>query len=351
MDRKQGVIANVKYQSAKGTGAHKLKAILRYVQYRDDRDGHIPQQHGLERWVDHGLGDNFQTIASNCEAFKSEHVQAFTLVINPNPDLVAFIPEDGRETFVRELTERTLEGVFEARGMDPPQWAYALHRRETSEDGRDNPHTHIILPGTYESWADGGRLPLYFNNRKNENHIEMLHKAAQQQMEVLLERYVGPDWEKRYDDLHLAVDENDVEQQTNIEALPPVPDDNPHALAHGGPYDSDFQVWVAIQGDLEPDRYHVGFIMHADEENLRSHTFIPTVEDLSKEDANMLAGYMKQLVQHDPEEGIDRAAMLADMIQQAEPHQRHVLIQTIQETLAQHDRDSEIPPHTPDIER
>ena len=51
-----------------------------------------------------GLGDNFQTIAAHCEAFKSEHVQAFTLVINPNPDLIAFIPEGQREDFVRQLT-------------------------------------------------------------------------------------------------------------------------------------------------------------------------------------------------------------------------------------------------------
>ena len=194
MDRRQSVIANVKYQSAKGKGAGKRKGILRYIQYRNDRDGHIPQERGLERWIDHGLGGNFQTIASNCEAFKSEHVQAFTLVINPNPDLVAFIVEDHREDFVRELTENTIENFFAERTIDTPEWSYALHRRETTEDGRDNPHTHVILPGTYESWSDGGRLPLYFNNRKNENHIEMLHEAAQRELGLLLDRYVGPDW-------------------------------------------------------------------------------------------------------------------------------------------------------------
>ena len=166
MDRKQRIIANVKYQSSNGKGAGKLKGILRYIQYRDDKDGHIPQERGLERWVDHGLGGNFQTIASNCEAFKSEHVQAFTLVINPNPDLIAFIKEDDREAFVRDLTDNTIDHFFEARGIETPEWAYALHRRETTDDGRDNPHTHIILPGTVESWSDGGRLPLYFNNRK-----------------------------------------------------------------------------------------------------------------------------------------------------------------------------------------
>lgn len=135
----------------KGKGSSKLKAILRYVQYRDDRDSHIPQEHGLERWIDHGLGGNFQTIASSCEAFKSEHVQAFTLVINPNPDLVAFISETNREAFVRELTEKTIESFFSERGIDTPEWSYALHRRETTDDGRgeaSTPHSPSRTAGS-----------------------------------------------------------------------------------------------------------------------------------------------------------------------------------------------------------
>ncbi len=202
MDRKLSVVANVRYQTPKGKGAGKLKGLLRYIQYRDDRDGHIPQHEGLERWVDHGLGRNFQTIAANCEAFKSEHVQAFTFVINPNPDLVGFIPDEHRVAFVQELTETTIEQFFEARGLDTPDYAFAIHRRETTDanqPGRDNPHAHVILPGTYESWADGERLPLYMNQNKHENHIELLHTIAQQQIDVLLQREVGLDWEQRYD--------------------------------------------------------------------------------------------------------------------------------------------------------
>ncbi len=105
MDRKQSVIANVRFQTPKGKGASKLNGLLRYIQYRDDRDGHIPQERGLERWVDHGLGRNFREIAANCETLKSDHVQAFTFIINPNPDLIQFVPEAQREVFVKELTE------------------------------------------------------------------------------------------------------------------------------------------------------------------------------------------------------------------------------------------------------
>jgi len=210
MDRKLSVVANVRYQSSKGKGASKLKGLLRYVQYRDNRDDHSPQRDRAERWVDHGLGSNFQTIAANCEATKSEHVQAFTLVINPNPNLVALMPEERRVVFVQALTEATVDTFLAERGIEGLEYSYAIHQRETTDrvqPGRDNPHTHVILPGSYYSWQDGDRLPLYMNRNRRENDIELLHQIAQRQVELLLEHEVGFDWEQRYD---LAVLERDV---------------------------------------------------------------------------------------------------------------------------------------------
>lgn len=207
MDRKLSVVANVRYQSSKGKGASKLKGLLRYFQYRDDRDGHIPQEQGLERWVDHGLGANFQSVAANCEAFKSDHVQAFTFVINPNPDLIRFVPEERHEPFVKELTEATIDAFFEVRNIDSLEYSYVYHRRETTDKnapGRDNPHTHVVLPGTYDSFADGARLPLYMNHNKRENHIELLHQIAEREIVLLLDREIGMDWEQRYDSWVMA---------------------------------------------------------------------------------------------------------------------------------------------------
>jgi len=202
MDRKLSVVANVRYQRAKGKGASKLKGLLRYVQYRPNRDDHIPQRNQPERWVDHGLGDNFQAIAANCEATKSEHVQAFTVVINPNPDLIALVPNDWHMAFVQELTEATIDTFLAEQGIEGLEYSYATHRRETTDrdqPGRDNPHTHIILPGSYYSWQDGERLPLFFNRDADNNHIASLHQIAQQQIDWLLQREVGLDWEQRYD--------------------------------------------------------------------------------------------------------------------------------------------------------
>jgi hypothetical protein len=202
MDRKLSVVANIRYQTAKGKGASKLKGLLRYVQYRPNRDEHIPQRGQTERWVDHGLGDNFQTIAANCDATKSDHVQAFTVVITPNPDLMALVPEDRRVAFVQELTEATIDTFLAERRVEGLEYSYATHRRETTDPahpGRDNPHTHVILPGSYYSWQDGERLPLYMNCNKDENQIEMLHHIAQKQIDRLLQREVSLDWEQRYD--------------------------------------------------------------------------------------------------------------------------------------------------------
>lgn len=332
MDRKQSVIANVKYQSSKGKGAAKLKGLLRYIQYRDDKDGHIPQHFGLERWVDKGLGGNFQTIAANCEEFKSEHVQAFTFVINPNPDLVAFIPEVRRKQFVQELTENTIESFFDARNMDTPIWSYCVHRRETTgneDPGRDNPHAHIILPGTYESWSDGGHLPLYMNNRKSENHIEMLHEAAQQEIDILLQHYVGPDWEQRYDELHPIQKPPISEQSLDVEELPDPPDSTPHLIVH--PSGEELKTWVAIQGDLDPDLYHVGFIVRGEGDQVRNQVFAAKAENLTEDQAHTLAEYMKLLIQDFPEDGLDRATYIARSVDQADVEKKSELLEMMRQ--------------------
>jgi hypothetical protein len=297
MDRKLSVIANVKYQSPKGKGAAQLKGLLRYIQYRDDRDGHIPQRRGLERWVDYGLGSNFQTIAANCEDFKSEHVQAFTWVINPNPDLMAFVAEKKREQFIRELTEATLEQFFEARELDVPEYAYAIHRRETG-DHRDNPHAHVILPGTYHSWADGSRLPLYMNRYKKENHIEMLHEAAQAQMDVLMQHYVGLDWEQQYDALiaerQLPIEpEIEVPPETISLIIPTIPPDAVLSMAD----DIKVQVWIGEQEDLFTEKYRVGFICRWEEPEIgEQQQFLAPIDHLTYEQATAITSHFHEIL-------------------------------------------------------
>ena len=307
-------VANLRYQSSKGKAFGKVRDLGRYFQYRQDRDQHIPQERGMERWVNHGLGNNFREIAENCEVFKSDHVQAFFLVINPNPDLVDMIPEEQRETFTKELTEATVEVFFTERGIDTPEYSYAFHLRETRDKdipGRDNPHTHVILPGTYESWADGERLPLYMNRNKRENHIDLLHQVSQQQMAHLLNRYVGLDWEQRYDTL--------MQERNRTEEIPvpipfTMPDDfdwlshKPDIPPHFQKTDQDgspTQVWLASHPDLFTDRHHLGFIFRWEYEGKMVQEFNPGISDLSMEEMKELSNYLLGVLQRD--NGIEMA--------------------------------------------
>ena len=61
-----------------------------------------------------------------------------------------------------------------------------------------------MLPGTYYDDGLGERVPLYFNRNKCVDHIAMLHDLTEGQVAEQMDRYVGPDWERRYDDLEAA---------------------------------------------------------------------------------------------------------------------------------------------------
>ena len=72
------IVPDLAYTSHKGrrggssNGYKEMSARLKYLQYRDDADGHIPQEQGLERWQDHGLGMNYREILNNCASLSSE---------------------------------------------------------------------------------------------------------------------------------------------------------------------------------------------------------------------------------------------------------------------------------------
>ena len=194
-------VADVKFK--RPTAAKESKGLLRYLTYRDGRYGHIQQEAGNERWIDHGMGASVGEIASRCDDYQSKHVLAFTLVFNPNPDLIAMVPLEDRETFVKTLTETALDRFYEARGTDGGiEYSYVLHHR-ASEDpespGLHDPHTHVILPGTFFDEGKGLRTGLYFNQNNREKHIDMLHEATEQTVRDLMDRYAVPDWEQRYD--------------------------------------------------------------------------------------------------------------------------------------------------------
>lgn len=218
MDRRQVCVANVSYKKPSRT--KQMRNLLKYLTYRESRDEKAHFEPGVDRWMDHGMGRTVTEIAERCAALQGEHVLLFSLVINPNPDLMAMVPEAQREAFVRTLTERTVEDYVDARGMDGGvEWSAVLHHRRTTDSqapNQHNPHTHVVLPGTYYDVDEGIRRPLYFWQRKGANDIAVLHRICEGHTVNLLDRHVGPDWEQRYDALHAVR----VEQERVVEQSP-----------------------------------------------------------------------------------------------------------------------------------
>lgn len=192
-------VPDLKYASWKGrrgNGVNELRRKLKYFTYRSDRDGHIPQRHGLERWQDRGLGRTYPDILKRCERLGSTSVLAWTWVIAPAPDLIALVPAPLREQVVKTLTEEVVEAYYEARGMDIPEYSYVLHDRAVQSGegvaiGLQHLHTHVILPGTAAD-ADGTRRPFY--NRSSKGHVDLLRRLSTETLERLLDVHIGPRW-------------------------------------------------------------------------------------------------------------------------------------------------------------
>jgi hypothetical protein len=71
-------ICNFGYARTRKGGAHfpDVKGLLRYVQYRDNRDDHIPGGGGPDRWVDGGLGDSYPFILARLDKLSAGNPQA-----------------------------------------------------------------------------------------------------------------------------------------------------------------------------------------------------------------------------------------------------------------------------------
>lgn len=282
MDRKLMCVSNVKYKKPTANEGKRMGHLLRYLTYRESRTETARHAGGRERWMDHGMGCSVADIAKSCAAYQSEHVLMFSLVINPNVDLIAMIPHDQREPFVRQLTERTLNSFFEARGIDTGvEWSAVLHHRQTDGEqapNQHNPHTHVVLPGTYYDADEGRRKPLYFSRNREVDHIDLLHEVTQTQMADLMDHYAGRDWEQRYDQL-TAIREKQMEV---------VFDEPAHGqLADGG------EVWAGIR-QTDDERSAVGFYGYfPNREHKLTLQFRPVQADLDHSEAALIALQIK----------------------------------------------------------
>jgi len=321
MDRKQMCIANVQYKKPSDDGAKQSKNLLRYLTYRESRDEAARHVAGRERWIDHGMGSSVAEISQHCDDLKSEHVLTFSLVCNPNPDLIGMVAPEDREQFVRELTEGMVNGFFDERGLDTGiEYSYVPHHRLTDDPqspGLHDPHTHIVLPGTVYDEEHGQRVPLFFSRNRKVNHIEMLHDVTERTMVAQMERYVGPDWERRYDELAEV-----REQECQIA------EDEPHGVMLNDKGES-WHIWCGTRRTDEQTTA-VGFYRHypaptEDDPDALHLEFRSLVAGLPHEQAAFFAQALAQEMNSE----MDKLKELAGLIGGMSADQREALIEEV----------------------
>jgi hypothetical protein len=173
-----------------GTGRKGLSSTLKYLQYRDKVQNLFAQNRDYERWQDRGMGLRWRDILKHSDGLQSQHVLAWTWVVSPAPDLMALVPEAQRRDLVCGLTEHVVEDYYLERGFTIPEYSYILHDRQTDEEGMQQLHTHVVLPGTAPTVAE--RLPVY--NNKERGHDALFREIATQHFSEMLDEILGPEW-------------------------------------------------------------------------------------------------------------------------------------------------------------
>ncbi len=187
-----------------GTGRKGLSSTLKYLQYRDKVQNLLAENRDYERWQDRGMGIHWRDILKNSDDLQSKHVLAWTWIVSPAPDLMALVPENQRRDFVCDLTEKVVEDYYIERGFTVPEYSYILHDRQTDEEGVQQLHTHVVLPGTTQSIAE--RLPVY--NNKERGHDALFRDVATRHFSEMLDDVIGPEWR-----IHRE-EEHELEQST-----------------------------------------------------------------------------------------------------------------------------------------
>ena len=224
MTHPRSLITNLKFTYA--DQSKKLGGMLKYFEYRNDKDGHthIPtlDENGKRapRWVDHGLGNRHYQILANCEELATDNLKrnvgSRLMVVGPEVSLMHAIPEERRIAVLEELTEATMELWFERMDLPTPQYSYVVHESQPGDerpDGRMKQdshtdsylHTHVVIAPTVP-----GLVQEREGYRVYEKQIGWLHQAGRDALEAIWERELGVE---RYAELQTELADRDRYQR------------------------------------------------------------------------------------------------------------------------------------------
>lgn len=206
-------MATWRYKKPDSGGHRGLKALLKYVTFREDAH-HIVPEDGRERWHDGGLGETWREVYANSHSLAGQYILAHHFVISPDPDLMALLPESDRRDALAELTIQTLADWYQARDYAMPEASFVIHNRETTDDsapGRQMLHTHVFCAGS-TSTVNGRECPMVkerdvVRNKGGLDRETNLNRIVEQNWAAILDREIGLDWRIGRDlDRHLSTE-------------------------------------------------------------------------------------------------------------------------------------------------
>ncbi|MDX9832641.1 MAG: hypothetical protein RBU35_20405 [Anaerolineae bacterium] len=196
-------ICNFGYARGKRGGGSfpNVRGLLKYLQYRDNRNDHIPMAGGPERWVDGGLGTCYQHILSRLDELSpaNRHAYCHALVISPDPEALAGVEGDPspdgdlrQARFVEAVREAIEE--WEAWRLEhdrrpqvgPIEYSLVVHR--PARDYGEQMHAHVILAAATEDPLTRERTPLYNNRAEIDAFKETVYRQLDRVYELDRER-------------------------------------------------------------------------------------------------------------------------------------------------------------------
>jgi hypothetical protein len=202
-------ICNFGYARTRKGGTHfpDVRGLLKYLQYRDNRDDHIPSGGGPDRWVDGGLGDSYPRIVARLDELSAgnPHAYCFAVVISPDPEAIAQVDGDPQARFVEAVRASMAEWQTWREEHDKPlagpiEYSFVVHRPERNYG--EQMHAHLILPAATENSMNGDLTPLYNNRTQIDALKEIVYRQLdrvydldreQERPEIKLEGELAPE--------------------------------------------------------------------------------------------------------------------------------------------------------------
>jgi hypothetical protein len=202
-------ICNFAYAPTKQGGPHfpDVRGLLKYIQFRDNRDDHIPGGGGPDRWVDGGLGDSYPKILARLDVHSpgNRHAYCHSVIISPDPEAIAQVEDDPQARFV-EAVQVAIEEWEQWRlehdrrpQAGAIEYAFVVHRPERNYG--EQMHAHLILAAATEDPVTGDATPLYNNREEMDAFKEITYRQ--------LDRVYGLDQELEKPEPEPAVEQQD----------------------------------------------------------------------------------------------------------------------------------------------